>query len=130
MEKLVDKRFSLWIALCCNLTLLLSFPDRSLGQYAKVKHIVAKTSEGVSVSVWVDHQTFRFGQDVVVKYKVDNFSPKTIYLVHEKKLDFVAKNGTISIGSPDPFPIGHGGFDYSFTKIIKGKSYRGDSAGR
>jgi hypothetical protein len=61
----------------------------------------------------------------VVKYKVDNFSPKTIYLVHQKKLDFVVENDTITISSPSPIPNGHDGFDYSFTKIIKGKNYQG-----
>ncbi|MGH9768146.1 MAG: hypothetical protein ACREAB_11980 [Blastocatellia bacterium] len=125
MKTLNGKRYLLWIVIFCSLTLLLSFPNRSQGQYAKVKHIVAKTSEGVSVSVWVDHPTVKFGQDVVVKYKIDNLSLKAIYLVHEKELNLEVKNGTMSIGSPSPFPIGHGGFDYSFTKVAKGKSYQG-----
>jgi hypothetical protein len=112
----------LWVAV---LALLLSFPKRIQGQYAEIKHITAKNAEGVSVSIWVDNQIVKFGQDVVVKYKVDNLSRKTIYLVHEKNLHFSARSGLISIGSPPPFLIGHGEFDYSFTEIIKGKSYQG-----
>lgn len=120
--KFSSNRYLLWAAV---LALLLSFPESIQGQYAKVKHITAKNAEGVSVSIWVDNQIVKFGQDIVVKYKVDNLSRKTIYLVHEKNLHFSARSGPISIGSPSPFPIGHGEFDYSFTEIIKGKSYQG-----
>ncbi len=120
--KFNNKIFLLLVAV---LALLLSFPKSIQGQYAQVKHITAKTAEGISVSIWVDNQTVKFGRDVVVKYKIDNLSRKTIYLVHEKKLNFEARNGIISIGSPSPIPIGHGGFDYSFTEITKGKSYQG-----
>lgn len=125
MKTLADSKHWLWVTVFCSLTLLLSFPTKSQGQYAKVQHIVAKTSEGVSISIWVDKQIVKFGQDVVVRYKIDNFSAKTIYLVHEKEIDLEVEDGIMSIGSPTPFPIGHGRFDYSFTKVLKGKNYQG-----
>src|SRR5262245_5634475 len=120
--KLNNKKYLSWIVI---LALLLSYPKNLQGQYAKIKYITAKTAEGVSVSIWIESQIVRFGQDVVVKYKFDNLSSKTIYLVHEKRLNVQAENGIISIGSPSPYPINHGGFDYSFTEIISGKSHQG-----
>src|SRR5262245_64457987 len=67
----------IYLLLVAVLALLPSIPKSIQGQYAQVKHITAKTAEGVSVSIWVDNQTVKFGQDVVVKYKIDRSEEHT-----------------------------------------------------
>jgi hypothetical protein len=55
------------------LALLLSLiaPFSMGGQYAKIKHISAETADGLTVKVWVEPQVVKFGQEVVIHYKIE-----------------------------------------------------------
>ena len=109
------------------LTFLVLFilPIRVSGQYAMVKQINAETAEGLLINVWVERQTVKVGQDIVIHYKIENGSAKTLYLIHQDVPDIMAERATIRVGAPLPSPDSHGGYDYSFTKIERGKSHQG-----
>jgi hypothetical protein len=109
------------------LALLLSLiaPFSMGGQYAKIKHISAETADGLTVKVWVEPQVVKFGQEVVIHYKIENHSPQKIYLVHESKPEVVVERGTISVGAPMPIPADHGDYDYTYSEIKAGGSYQG-----
>jgi hypothetical protein len=95
------------------------------GQYARVKRINAEIDDGILISIWVDNQAVKFGEDVVIHYKVDNRGTKTIYLVQEDIPSVTAENGTMSVGSPLPIPTHHGGYNYHFNEIEREKNYQG-----
>jgi hypothetical protein len=95
------------------------------GQEAKVKRVMAATSDGLMFSAWVVHQSINSGRDIVIYYRVDNHSGKTIYLVRDNTSKTVIEDDAIVF--PRPFvPIGgHEEYNYSFTKVARGSSYRG-----
>jgi hypothetical protein len=112
--------------LVSTLTRVILFgPIQTSGQYAMVKRVSAETAEGIVFGVWVEHQTAAFRQPITIHFEVENRSARRIYLVREDSPYVVAERGTISIGAPIPSPIGHGGYDYSFHKIERGKPYQG-----
>jgi len=106
--------------------LLFIFVGKSNGQYASVKSLTAKTSDGISLSAWVTKPTVSINQSLIVDYKIENNSKSTIYLVQ--------KNGEIKTNIDSdvlnvPFLIPFSGdsdeYHYSFTKIQRGKTHKG-----
>lgn len=95
------------------------------GQDAKIKRATAETSASLVFSVWVMRQNIKSGQDIVIYYRVDNHSPKTIYLVRDNTSKTVIEDDTIIFPSPIVSVGGDENFDYSYTKVTHGSSYRG-----
>lgn len=111
-------------ALCLLLFVIVAYAS---GQYAEVRKITAQTADGFVLSVWVEPQAVKFGQEIVIHYRAENRGNKTIYLVHENPPDIGAKAYyTIIIGAPNPYPIEHGEYNFSFTRIDRGRSYQGE----
>lgn len=109
-------------ALCLLLFVIVAYAS---GQYAEVRKITAQTADGLVVSVWVEPHAVKFGQEIVIHYRAENRGNKTIYLVHENPPNIVAEPDTIIIGAPLPMPIEHGEYNFSFTKIDRGKPHQG-----
>lgn len=102
-----------------------SVPSQINGQDAKVKRVTSATSDRLIFSAWVTHQSINFGQDIVIYYRVDNRSTNPIYLVRDNTSKTVIEDDAIIF--PRPFvPVGgHEDYNYSFTKVARGESYRG-----
>jgi hypothetical protein len=107
------------------LLLIFTASERGHCEYAKVKRISAQTADGIVLNVWVEPQEVKFGQDIVVHYKAENRSTRIIYLVHENPPDIVAEHDTIVIGVPLPWPIEHGEYNFSFTKVKPRRNHQG-----
>lgn len=103
-------------------------PTQANAQFqAMVKRITAETKDGIRVTAWTTQQTLTLKENVTVYYEIDNRSSKTIYLVRQKGelQTAITADGILSIMVPIPFPDDHGGYDYSFTKVGRGKSVKG-----
>ena len=105
--------------------IVLAVSRSAYGQYSMIKSIQAETTDGITVSVWAERETVRFGQNITIKYKVSNGSEKTIYLVWDNTSNPVAERGEIVIREPLVALGGHEGYDYTFTKIEHRKTYQG-----
>jgi hypothetical protein len=94
---------------------------------AMVKRITAETKDGIRVTAWTTQQTVGLKGNVRIYYEVENRSSKTIYLVRQKGelQTAITSEGTLSIMVPIPFPDDHGGYDFSFTRVERRKSYKG-----
>lgn len=113
-------------SLASTLTLLILFVvPAQMSQDSMVKQISAVTADGLVFSVWVERQTVRYGQDIIVHYKVENRSAKTIYLVRDNTSEPIAERGTILLQEPFVSLGGHEGYDYSFTRVERGKIHQG-----
>jgi len=65
-------------------------------------------------------------QAVTIFYEVVNRSDKVIYLVRKRGiLETNVDGDALVVPIPLPFPEGHGGYDYTFTKVQRGKTYKG-----
>jgi hypothetical protein len=100
-------------------------PSQVKGQDAKVRRVTSTTSDGLVFSVWVTQQNLNFGQDIIIHYGVINSGPLPIYLVRDNTFKTVIEGDTIIF--PRPFvPVGgHEDYNYRFTKVARGESYRG-----
>jgi hypothetical protein len=118
------KRYALELLVAILLFTLGAIPLN--GQEAKEERVTATTPDGLIFSAWVTSQRINSGRDIVIYYRVDNHSEKTIYLVHDKTARAVVEDDAIIF--PRPFvPIGgHEDFlNYNFTKVARGGSYDG-----
>lgn len=96
------------------------------GQYARVRRITVETNNGVRVTAWTTRQSVTLRQEVIIFYEVANRSNKTIYLVRKRgELETFIDGDALVIPIPLPFPEGHGGYDYSFTKVQRGRTHKG-----
>lgn len=107
------------------LLVLLLTPGKLIGQDARISQATAKTPDGLLFSVWVNTQRPRYGQDIIVHFKVTNRSAKPIYLVHDNTSKLVIDRESIVIPRPLVLVGGHEGYDYSFTRVAVGKTYYG-----
>ena len=113
------------VTLALALVALFALPTHIRGQSVAVKRINAETAEGLLISIWIENQTVGFGQDITIYYKVENRSAQTVYLISQDTPDIVAERATIRIGAPVPLADSHGGYDYNFTKIERGRAHQG-----
>jgi hypothetical protein len=104
---------------------LLTLPGSTFGQDASVRRATANTSDGLTFDVWVNRSTVRYGQDIMIQFKVENHSNKRIYLVRDKTSDIVIERDNILFPRPFVPTGGHEGYDYSFAMVDRGGSYRG-----
>src|SRR5205807_3777255 len=96
------------------------------GQYAPVNKITAETRNGVRVTAWTAQQNVTLKKAVTIFYEVVNRSDKVIYLVRKRGiLETNVDGDALVVPIPLPFPEGHGGYDYTFTKVQRGKTYKG-----
>ncbi len=107
--------------------ILILLPVKLLGNDADVSKVTVKTRNGLLFSVWVNSQSVSDGQDIVLNIKVTNHSTKTIYLVQDNinTSKFVDDRNTIVIPEPLVLLGGHESYDYTYTKVAKGKTYVG-----
>lgn len=106
------------------LLILFLVPISLKGKDALVKKVKAETTDGIAISMWVEQQAIRSGQNVIIKYKVENNSNASIYLIHQDSFDTVTEQDTVRIGAPVPPPDPHGGYDYNFINIAPKKNYQ------
>lgn len=93
---------------------------------ANVKKVTAESSEGIWVSVELKRQSVTYGEDVTIHYHVKNQGKKDVYLVQRpESTENASPDGTMWVGIEHPFPTNHGGYDYHFIRIKRGKSYSG-----
>lgn len=92
---------------------------------SKEERVTAATPDGLVFSAWVMNHSIDPGRDIVIYYKVDNHSRKTIHLVHDNTARAVIEDNAIIF--PRPFvPVGgHEEYNYNFTKVARGDSYSG-----
>lgn len=88
-----------------------------------VKRISAETADNLVFNIWLERETVRPGQDIIVHYSVENRSAQAVYLVRDNTARPIAERGTILLQEPFVSLGGHEGYDYSFTKIDRGKRY-------
>ena len=112
-----------WGVTFALLTLLL-VPGHARAQTALVKRVTTETDDGVLFTAWLEHRAGPVAQDLAVHFKVENRSPRTIYLVRKDKLELINERGLITIETPRPLPHGHGPYDYNFTEIKSGAVYK------
>lgn len=108
--------------------LLLSFaaaPINGQERRANVNRVTATTSDKLLFTAWVMRQNINLGQDIVVYYTVENHSRKSIYLVRDNTSQTVIENDNIIFPSPLVLIGGHEAYNYNFTKVARGDSYRG-----
>lgn len=88
--------------LASTLILLIFFavPTSTSGSDSMVKRIVAEAADGVVFSIWLEGQTVKSGQPIIIHYRVENRSAKTIYLVRDNTSKPTAERGTILIQEP------------------------------
>lgn len=106
---------------------LLTFTSAAQAQFTIVEHASVRTGDKIMFSIRLERQSILLGQDIRVHYQVDNHSRRTIYLVKKDETEFqvIDNYRTIEILPPYPSPIGHGGFDFKFTKIAPQTRHRG-----
>ncbi len=104
------------------LLLIVTLPN--YGQDASVRRIAVETADNLNFTAWVNQQFVKIGRDIVVNYKVENRSRKTIYLVRENRSEVIFEDDELII-FPRPLVLvgGHEPYDYSFTKVLPGKVY-------
>jgi hypothetical protein len=112
--------FSVFIFCVC----VLLFITPVNAQYGRVRYVTAGTADRVVFGVKVEQQVVASATDVVLFYTVTNNGSKPIYLVHEKSPRFENEDGIVLVEAPIPIPTGHGGYDYTFTKIAPKKTYK------
>ncbi len=107
--------------------LLVPGPNTHAQFQAMAHRITAQTRNGIRVTAWTNQQSVKLKQDVTINYEVENRSGKTIYLVRQKGeiQTAIKQDGTLSIMVPIPFPDDHGGYNYSFTRVARGGSHKG-----
>jgi len=96
-----------------------------LEKEARVKHVTAATSDGLMFSAWVMRQSINSGRNIVIYYRVENHSQTPIYLVRDNTSKTVIKDDSIVFPTPYVPLGGHEEYNYSFTKVARGGSYRG-----
>lgn len=104
---------------------VLSGPTKTNGQYSLVKTVTVETQDGLLFSGSVGRQSIDYGKNVEVYYRVRNRSRHVVYLVHQESPEFDTEGGVILIQAPIPAPVGHGAYDYSFSRIAPGREYKG-----
>lgn len=112
----------LFVAIALTFFLTLAAPAN--GQYSLVRRARVETVDGVIFTVTVGPPLVISGKAVALHYSVRNNSSQAIYLVHENPTQFDTEKDSILVQAPIPIPVGHGGYDYSFTKIDRGKVYK------
>ena len=105
--------------------MLLSGAPQVHGQYSLVKKVNVETQDGLVFGASVEQQSIDYGQNVIVHYRVRNNSRSVVYLVHQTSPEFDTAGGVILIQAPIPAPVGHGGYDYSFSRIEPAGEYKG-----
>lgn len=78
---------------------LLSFvPSRINGQERKamVRRVTSTTSDGILFSAWVVSQSINSGQIMIVYYRIENRSRKSIYLVRDNTSKVVIEDDNIT----------------------------------
>jgi hypothetical protein len=106
--------------------LLLLVPLHISGQDEKSPSVTIPTPDGLSFTAWVDRQKVRFGQDIIINYRVDNGSNKPIYLVHDGTAYTVIEDDQIVFPEPLVLIGGHEAYNYSFKKVKSGGSIDGE----
>lgn len=107
------------------LLLWLGLPAQLNGQYAAVKQATVKTTDGIKLNVWIEQLFVRLDQSIIIYYEVENLSAKDIHLVFEDKPDISISAPTIFFAPPYPSLIGHGRYEYTFVKIKRAGTHRG-----
>jgi hypothetical protein len=97
--------------------------EREVG--ARVKHVTATTSDGLIFSAWIMRQNIYLGRDMVIYFRVDNRSGKSVYLVRKNTSHTVIEDDAIIFPEPLVLVGTHEEYNYSFTKVASGDSYRG-----
>lgn len=90
-----------------------------------VKRATAETNDGLQIRLWVTKQIVKLDEDAILYYQISNRSRRAIYLVLESPPKIMIEGRTILIAPPMVTPVGHGEYNFSFIKIDRGKSYRG-----
>jgi hypothetical protein len=111
--------------LAISLIGLLVIPTPADGQYSDVNRAAAETLDGVIFTVTVQPQSVLLGKEITLFYTVRNASDKAIYLVNETPHTFYTLDGNILVQTPIPAPVGHGEYNYRFTRIDRGKVHGG-----
>ena len=115
------KKISAVLILLC---LLNAYAD-ARGHDARVRRVGGVTADGLTFTVWVERQMIKSGSNIIVNYKVENRSSKSIYLVRDNTSNIVFEDDELIIFPPPLVPLGgHEPCDYSYTKIARGKSYQ------
>lgn len=113
------------VILAATLIALMGHCPSVRGQYDLVKRVIAHTNDGLVISVTVDRQQVIYGQDITLHYSIRNGGSKTIYVVHGIPQSFDIDGGTFLVQAPIPAPVGHGEYDYTFSRVGVGRVYRG-----
>ena len=125
MYKRTSENCRLCFVVSVILMSLIAFAQAT-AQYATVKRISAETDNGVRVTAWMTRQSRTLRQHVTIFYKVTNRSNKTIYLVRKRgELETFIDGDALVIPIPLPYPEGHGGYDYSFTRVQPATTHKG-----
>src|SRR5579883_1235631 len=114
---------SLHMVIVC--LLLITTSEQTIAQYAEVKKVSAETASGIKFDVWVESTSVLLGENITVHVIATNHSSKPIYIVKkmEPESRVITSEYLIQISPPFPFPLNHGGFDYTFMKVESGKSH-------
>lgn len=82
-------------------------------------------SIGLVFRVQVIRQVVAFGEDLKLRFNARNSSHRPIYLVQKKPASFNTEGGAILLEAPLPIPIEHGDYNYTFTRIGRGREFSG-----
>lgn len=102
-------------------------PAYVAGQYeVLVKRASVQTTSGVVFTAWVDRTTFKSDETTTIFYEVENRSNQAIHLVRSRELQTAIKDdGALFVRIPLPIPVGHGEYNYVFTRVGRGNHHRG-----
>jgi len=106
------------------LLLVLGLGTSAGGHYASVKSIEAETADGLLVRLWLAKQAVIDGHPILVNYKVQNKTARTIYLVWDKPPDIAVDRGTIKFSVP--YTDNHKEYNYSFVEVSPHKWVSGE----
>lgn len=108
------------------LSLLFIFVGKSNGQYASVKKLTAETSDGIRLSAWITKSTVSLNESLTIGYEIENSSKNIIYLVRKNgEINTSINADVLNVPFLIPFSGDSGEYHYNFTKIQRGKTYRG-----
>ena len=93
--------------------------------YAGVKSLKAQTTEGLSITVWLNKSKIKSGKDVPIFFKIENLSSKKTYFVKEPNPEVYVEWNKLVVNLCTIGPDDRGPTDYQFVQIRKGKTYNG-----
>lgn len=99
---------------------LLGSPLRTNCQEIPITRLSGKSTNGLTIDVWVDREVVSIDESLRVYVQVVNNNSKSVYLVRASKPEIEWKSGELLIQAPLPLPITHGGYDYKFDAIRPG----------